>query len=158
MLNSFLRPLLTLLFLWLGCCTHQAVYAQPQAVNAILGDSSWMALYAGLPNAKSSEKERISTHLQYVLQKLRAAEMPNDEDLASQRMQRLSALENYIHAAVYPSQHQDSTQRIPCFVDDHSRLCAVAYLIDASGNQSLVAKINSKYRYHLSEEKEDDEL
>lgn len=158
MLNSFLRPLLAFLWLWLGCCTHQAVYAQPQAVNAILGDSSWMALHDGLPSAQATEKERISTHLQYVLQKLQTAEMPTDEDLASQRMQRLSALENYIRAAVYPSQHQDSTQRIPCFVDDHSRLCAVAYLIDASGNQSLVAKINSKFRYHLLEEMEDAEL
>lgn len=147
-----------LFFLGMGIFFPCAVEAQSQEVNAILGDSSWLAKHHSLPDGTASEKERISTHLAYVVALLQNAVPPADAHLAEKRREMISALDCYVQNAVYPRQNRDSTVRLPCFVDDEGRLCAVAHLINTSGNAELVQKINAKYRFNLLADMHDAEL
>lgn len=147
-----------LFFLGMGMLLPSAIKAQPQEVNAILGDSSWLAKHHRLPNAQDSDKERISTHLAYVIELLQKAATPTDPRRAQERKEMISALDQYVQNAVYPRQNRDSTGRLPCFVDDEGRLCAVAHLINTSGNAELVQKINAKYRFNLLADMHDAEL
>jgi hypothetical protein len=60
-------------------------------------------------------------------------------DLAKQRAISLQRIRDYLAAAVYPLDEQGRPTSI--FRDAEGRLCAMAYLIDASGRRDLVDEV-----------------
>lgn len=69
-----LRSTATLLLLLVLAARPAA--AAPDAINAAIGDASWVAAHGRMPTTDDAEVARITTHLTYVLVKLRAATPP----------------------------------------------------------------------------------
>lgn len=121
--------------------------SQVQEINPIVGDTSWFKYQNGeWPNAATKEKERISQHLQYVLEKLRHSE-PAELELKSQREKNLQLLEHYIQRQVFPSPIDYHQNRRPCFIDDLGNICAVGYLLEKTANREEAERINSLFQY-----------
>lgn len=57
------------------------------------------------------------------------------------RARRVDDLRAYIQRGVFPHNHQELTSRTPVFVDEHGTRCAMAFLIERSGEPALVARI-----------------
>lgn len=114
---------------------------------------SWIAglALAGGPlpaplDAVQADRNRISAHLVRVEQELRnrsVVQMP--DALRWQRTQNLEWLSEYRRAGVFPRNGDFVGQRVPYFVDDAGRACAVGYLILASGNEALVESIRTSH-------------
>lgn len=119
------------------------ISAQQSAVNSIIGDSSWFAAKACWPDANDSEQERISTHLQYVHQRLSNA----NPKTHLKRKALLEALADYIKAGAFPLYFEYPAKRRPCFIDDAGTLCAVGHLIAVSKGRAEAERINRKYRF-----------
>lgn len=126
---------------------------QAQSVNALLGDTSWFASHRSWPDAQSPETERISTHLKYVLQQLRAKQDYTGDSLA--RAENLAHLEEYIASQSFPSNFSHADKRRPCFKDDDGRWCAVGYLILKTAGAAEAERINQKFRFHYLLDMED---
>ena len=127
-----------------------------QGINAIIGDSSWYDQHHRWPNSGDSEQMRISTHLTYVLNQLRAEEDYPGDSLA--RAQNLAALEAYIQMGEFPRVFSYPAKRRPCFIDDEGRLCAVGYLIAESAGLEEAERINRLFRFHFLLDMEDSAL
>lgn len=127
-----------------------------QGINAIIGDSSWYDQHHRWPNSGDSEQMRISTHLTYVLNQLRAEEDYPGDSLA--RAQNLAALEAYIQMGEFPRIFSYPAKRRPCFIDDEGRLCAVGYLIAESAGLEEAERINRLFRFHFLLDMEDSAL
>jgi len=57
------------------------------------------------------------------------------------RARNLDALREYRLRGIFPRNEHDPSQFAPCFVDDGGRHCAVAHLMDCSGERDAVAKV-----------------
>lgn len=57
------------------------------------------------------------------------------------RVRCIADLQAYIQRGVFPHNHQLSGRRTPVFVDEHGTRCAMAFLIERSGEVDLVARI-----------------
>lgn len=88
------------------------------------------------------EVARIQAHLAGVEEELRTR---NISDLTPaqrrERARQIRRLREYRERGVFPHNHHIPDRRAPYFVDDHGTLCAVAYLIAASGRRDLVARV-----------------
>ncbi len=119
------------------------------AINAVTGDASWV----DSPEAwRAPETIRVQTHLAWIEARLRQATTANLS--RAQRVQRarlLDVLAKYREAGVFP-QHRagavtSTHTRRPRFIDDRGRACAVAHLIEVSGNSALAHFINASHEY-----------
>ncbi len=118
------------------------------AINAVLGDSSWVAVHGGAPVNASSE-ERVAVHLAFVEAKLRtrgtAAFTPAQRE---RRAQLLDVLATYRRRGVFPRRGVDAyAGRRPRFIDDRGVHCAVGHLIAASGHAALARSIDERFEY-----------
>ncbi|MCI5056186.1 MAG: hypothetical protein MRY83_08760 [Flavobacteriales bacterium] len=127
--------------------------AHAQFINPIVGDTSWIEHSGHLPSGKENEQQRIATHLQFILAKLKSK---NIQD--SQRIENLDHLEAYIELARFPKNTKYEYSRKPCFIDDEGTICAVGYLIQETAGRALAESINSKYQYDLLSNIKDPEL
>ena len=59
------------------------------------------------------------------------------------RARHVVALRAYRQRGVFPHNHLVADRRTPVFVDEHGTRCAMAYLIERSGDRALVARIAS---------------
>ncbi len=84
--------------------------------------------------ARDAEIARVRDHLERVERELRATPM------TPARERVLDDLRRYIEAEDYPSNHTGLFYT-PVFVDEHGARCAMAALIEASGDRELVARI-----------------
>ncbi len=120
----------------------------PDAINAVLGDRSWVEAHGARP-ADAPSEARIATHLAYVERLLRAA--PIDRLGPSQRSRRralLDVLADYRARGVFPRRTDDTyVGRRPRFIDDRGVHCAVGHLVTASGHAALAAEIDARYEY-----------
>ncbi|MEQ9498042.1 MAG: hypothetical protein RIT81_14320 [Deltaproteobacteria bacterium] len=118
------------------------------AINAVLGDSSWIAAHGGAPVTASSE-ERIVVHLAYVEAKLRSRD--TSTLTPAQRKRRahlLDVLATYRSDGVFPRRGVDGyVGRRPRFIDDRGVHCAVGHLIKASGHAALARSIDEDFEY-----------
>jgi hypothetical protein len=92
----------------------------------------------------SREVARISRHL------LGAEMLLASRDLSlltpgqrSARRRLIADLRSYRRHGVFPHNHRLPDRRTPVFVDEHGTRCAMAYLIERSGDRALVARIAS---------------
>jgi len=92
--------------------------------------------------ARRLERIRIRRHLRSVEGELRAK--PVGHLSAEQRRLRatnLDRLHEYWSAGRFPANTIDAEHRIPIFVDASGTRCAVAYLLDRSGESDLVSAV-----------------
>lgn len=127
--------------------------AQHTTVNAVLGDTSWILSHNSFPTNSDSEEDRITTHLNYVVGRLKAREIKIEN-----RKKAITHLETYIEQARYPSRFDYSPSRKPCFIDDEGTLCAVGYLVAQTAGLAEAQRINSLYRYNYIAEMDDPDL
>ncbi|MDQ3101366.1 MAG: hypothetical protein M3R08_08260, partial [Bacteroidota bacterium] len=83
-----------------------------EAVNAIIGNTSFVEKFGILPDARTSEQLRISTHLEHVEQLLRARNVDHlSIELKEQRSDLLDLLHQYRMAKVFPRNYDHPDQR-----------------------------------------------
>jgi hypothetical protein len=115
-------------------------------VNAVLGDASFVQTFGRPPGPSDPDRLRIRTHLLYVERLLRAAEAgPSDETARQRRLVNLDRLHAYALAGAYPS-GDSPTGRLPTFIDDRGRRCAVADLVERSAGSELARTIGRRFR------------
>lgn len=91
--------------------------------------------------------ERIRTHLQLVEEILRTrsvAHLTAEQQLL--RSTVLDHLQNYWHSGIFPINNYQPN-RLPVFVDEKNTACAVGYLLQATGEQELVAQIRAENNF-----------
>jgi len=129
------------------------------AVNAVLGDESYVKTFGALPDETASEQVRIESHLAYVEDLLRTQGV---DGLTSQaREQRLILLDHlrvYREMGVFPQRQDAFPKRRPCFIDDAGNICAVGYLIEQTAGRELAERMNEKYQYAYLWDMQDDDL
>lgn len=118
------------------------------AINAVLGDRSWIAAHGSAPVNASSE-DRIAVHLAFVEAKLRSVD--TSALTLAQRERRthlLDVLATYRRGGVFPRRGVDGyVGRRPRFIDDRGVHCAVGHLIAASGHAALARSIDAELEY-----------
>jgi hypothetical protein len=123
-----------------------ALPGRPAAINAIVGDRSWIERYGAPPTADAPEALRIETHLAWVEQQLRAA--PVSHLSSARRVARahlLDVLHAYTLAGAFPRHSAPQPIRRPRFVDDRGTHCAVAELVRASAGPALVEHVRAAH-------------
>ena len=120
---------------------HVAAAPPSDALNAVLGDASWIAAHGTAPGSEVPSEARIATHLAYVEARLRASDRPGlSEAQRHARARLLDALAAYRARGIFPRRGEDGyAGRRPRFVDDRGVHCAVGYLIAESGDPALAA-------------------
>lgn len=118
------------------------------SVNAIIGDTSWYQLHSNRSLALATNHERITTHLEYMVLRLKAHK-PNIAAPEWERRQAcIQLLEEYVHAASYPRNSAFPERRQPCFIDASGNLCAVGCLLANTSGLSAAQAVNNLYQYH----------
>ena len=121
--------------------------AHRHAINAILGDLSFIHHY-GIPPPPGTDADlRVRTHLEFVhalLSRRDASHLP--ADLREARRQNLSRLRAYIDAGRFPHNYLYPHENRPCFIDRDERICAVGYLVERSAGRELAERINTEFQ------------
>lgn len=119
-----------------------------QAVNAVLHDESYVAVFGSLPESGINEHERIQIHLSYVEQLLRTAETASlTNSQQANRSVILDMLHQYWVAGIFPANRDYPGERKPCFIDADGNICAVGYLIEQTKGRELAEDINVLHQY-----------
>ncbi len=119
------------------------------AINAAIGDASWLARYGTTPGPSDSERDRIRVHLEYVEARLRVADAGDlGEARRVARGRALDALMRYREAGEFPRRTADPYPgRRPRFIDDRGVHCAVGAMIAGTGHAALAEAINDAHQY-----------
>src|SRR5687768_2966444 len=114
-------------------------------IMSCIGMMAWvLGLAAGPIDQVDADRMRIQRHLEQVEADLRAR--PVDHLAPAQRAERrrnLDRLHAYRLAGEFPRNTDFSGQRVPYFIDDGDRECAVGYLVVESGDAALAARIRA---------------
>jgi MYXO-CTERM domain-containing protein len=106
---------------------------------------AWVLGLAASPiDQVDADRMRIQRHLEQVEAELRAR--PVDHLAPAQRSERrrnLDRLRAYRLAGEFPRNTDFSGRRVPYFIDDGDRECAVGYLVVESGDVDLAARIRA---------------
>ena len=94
----------------------------------------------------TNDASRIQYHLIEVIRVLRTKEFESHTTAYTNRIKLLDALEAYTHRKVFPSNHYHSV-RTPYFIDNYDVHCAVGYLMQYSGYESLARQIQREHNY-----------
>lgn len=142
--------------LLLTACSNSHANGLPQPVNFVTGDISFVNKYGVVPG-NAGEMQRIQTHLEYVEQVLRDKDVSEmTPELRANRNQAIEFLKAYRMAAKFPKNYDHPETRIPCFIDKDGNICAVGYLVEMTSGREVAEKINSKYKYELIENMNDE--
>lgn len=97
--------------------------------------------HAGL-NEREADRLRIREHLRGVELSLRTKPVTNlTPEQRQARTRVLDALHEYWLAGVFPENTRHHGERVPYFIDDAGRACAMAHLIQATGHEDLAARV-----------------
>lgn len=121
--------------------------SQPDPVNSILGDSSFLWKHGRFPGPNDTDYDRVMAHLEYAEYRIRQA-TPDDcpPEIAARRFELLDHLRDYRMAGAFPLNYERADRR-PCFIDSVGRICAVGYLVEQTAGRELAEKINEEYKY-----------
>lgn len=123
-------------------------HAQNNAVNAIIGDESYVHQFQTVPDETTSEVLRIQTHLSYVGEILRKKDVYHlNKKQKRQRAIALDLLHEYWTNGVFPKNYDFETSRRPCFIDRDGNICAVGYLIEKTAGRNVAEQINEEHQY-----------
>lgn len=94
-------------------------------------------------NAAPATVERADAlaHYARVERELRSAPLPKDPSVAARRLAVIDALRDYRIAGVLGINEDFPGQRQPYFIDNNSRRCAVAYLLDRTGRGDVTKRV-----------------
>lgn len=121
-----------------------------EPINAVIGDASWIARTGTAPSAHSDERARIRVHLQYVAERLAAADVDHlDAEQREARARALDMLRSYAARGEFPRRAAGDGfgARRPRFIDDRGVHCAVGELIRVSGHPALARAIDRRWSY-----------
>jgi HEAT repeat protein len=94
--------------------------------------------------AAQASPERAAAHYAVVEAELRAAPAPLDPLVAARRLHVIELLREYRERGVFGIDPRPTGARVPRFVDDHGRRCAVANLLDHTGHGALTLAIQMR--------------
>ena len=118
-------------------------------VNSVIGDISYVKKFGHLPAPGTDESIRIKTHLAYaelLLRKTETSYMNSETQLKREKL--LGHLNNYWVAGLFPQNYDIKNERIHCFINKSSRICAIAYLIEKSAGRQMPENIYKEFKYH----------
>ncbi len=122
--------------------------ANHNTVNAILGDVSFVKRFGKAPTEATNERLRIQTHLEYVENLLRKADVAHlSPQLRERRARMLALLHEYRLAGAFPVNLDFPNERRPCFIDAAGNICAVGYLIEQTAGRALAERITAAHKY-----------
>lgn len=101
---------------------------------------------AGSPvvDAETADRTRIVTHLREVEARLRSVDTSHlPPELARARAQNLDRLHQYWQEGEFPRNRDFMGERVPYFIDEDDRLCAVGYLVVESGFEDVAREIQA---------------
>lgn len=94
-----------------------------------------------------SDKQYIQTHLEFVLLTLKSADLSKlTKDQFEMRMHLIEVLSDYRLQGIFPVNYHRS-ERIPVFIDEMDRHCAVGYLMKETGFENLARRISKADNY-----------
>lgn len=96
----------------------------------------------GIPSAASQERDRVRRHIASAEQLARASRERLDPGRAFTRALLLDELARYRRRGRFPLNHHSRKRAVPEFVDPHGTRCAVAHLMDVTGQGELVRHIS----------------
>ena len=100
-----------------------------EAVNAVIGDTSFIATFGRRPTVRDPERLRLRTHLRYVERRLRKKDVSHrSPEGRAARENTLDRLRDYWQRGVFP-RNTERPGRTPVFIDDRGTLCAAGYLL-----------------------------
>jgi hypothetical protein len=106
-----------------------------------ISDRSAVARGDRLGAEESLERERVSDHLARVETWLRQREVSSPLWRSDARARNLDRLREYRLRGEFPRNTEFPGRRVPYFADAEGRLCAVGYLVAASGRGDLVEAV-----------------
>ncbi len=117
------------------------------AINAVIGDVSYVERYGSLPTPETDPDLRVRTHVEFVHALLSQRDLSSLPDaLCDARRENLARLRAYIDGGVFPRNHLYDDQNRPCFVDPDGRICAVGYLVEQSAGREVAERINAEFQ------------
>jgi HEAT repeat protein len=96
------------------------------------------------PDAPRTTAPDLSAHYANVEAELRLAPLPSDPELAARRLALLDHLHTYRMLANFGRAPAVDGPRVPLFVDAEGRRCAVAFLLDCTGQGDLTRDIQRR--------------
>lgn len=145
-MKRFMTLLIAVTVLLLACETTEE--GDSGAINAIIGDASFVAAFGTSPTKSTDEKIRIRTHLAHVENLLRNRDVSHlPDNLQRKRSKALDLLRDYRIAGKFPRNYDHKNKRVPCFIDITGNICAVGYLIEQTAGRALADAINEKFKY-----------
>ena len=121
--------------------------AHRHAINAVLGDLSFVVHYGMTPPPGTDLGLRVRTHLKFVhalLSRRDVSDLP--ADLREARQRNLARLREYIDAGRFPHNYLYPDENRPCFIDRDERICAVGYLVERSAGREIAERINEEFQ------------
>ncbi len=116
-------------------------------VNPVVGDLSFVEAFGRMPTAEDDGDLRTRVHLQWAHDQLAANTPPGlSPRQLEARARVIAVLQEYIEAAQFP-RNEAVPGRAPRFVDDNGVHCAVAWLLEQTGEHQLVADIDARHEY-----------
>jgi len=142
------KLILTIFLLTILTSCNRKSIENDQTVNAVIGDISFFEALGKQPTKETNEDLRLQTHLKYVENILRSKDASNlTKEQKENRLKILDLLNEYWTAGIFPRNYDYPDQRIPCFIDKDSNICAVGYLIEQTAGRQIAEEINSKFKY-----------
>ncbi len=139
---------LALLLSGLVSANADASEGPPHAVNAVLGDESFVQRFGRVPSPKDQYASRIATHLRFVHSALQRGGEGRTVEVQRRRNRALRALEAYIQRGEFPRRTGDAyVGTRPRFIDDRGVHCAVGYMLLSTGYGDLARAIDHDYEY-----------
>ncbi|MNJ85134.1 hypothetical protein D3C87_26010 [compost metagenome] len=94
-----------------------------------------------------SDKQYIQTHLEFVLSTLKSADLSNfTKTQREMRVHLIEVLSDYRLQGMFPVNYHQS-ERIPVFIDEMDRHCAVGFLMKETGYENLARQISKADNY-----------
>ncbi len=114
-------------------------------VSPRLGDLGFIVAHGRWPTAVDDEITRMRAHLDLVLGILRAR--TTTPALTARRAHLLALLEGYRDKGSVPI-NLARDHRVPVFIDEAGRICAVGHLIAETAGRELAERVAARFRYH----------
>ena len=105
-----------------------------------------------------SDKQYIQTHLGFVLEVLRSADVAHlTSKQRTMRTHLITVLSDYRLQGTFPINYYRS-ERIPVFIDEHGTHCAVGYLMLETGYENLAQQISKADNYVWVKDLKDEQV
>lgn len=144
----FLLPVFTTLLLFTISTPKESPSLYYDTVNAVIGDVSYTATFGEEPDESAPEKIRIQTHLEHVIDLLRASDTNHlNAEQKQNRRHLIKLLKDYKEAGEFPKNRHFQTRR-PVFMDENGNLCAVGYLIAQTEGIEVAKAINRDHKFN----------